>query len=77
MIETIDSLEKTPSDVLALIAFIRRNPLQREIAAGLLGNGILPMDKMPSYASLIRRMRNEVHQWVSAKGSAYLRECIR
>jgi len=76
-IEAITSLDSTPVDVLALIAFVRRNQSDREIAAGLLGNGTLPINQLASYVDLVKRMRSEVLTWLKAKGSNYLKNEIK
>jgi hypothetical protein len=72
-----DLIGEAKEDLLALIAFLRRNDSDREIAAGLLGNGSLPSDKLAAYVELVKRMRAEVLVWLRAKGSAYLRNEIR
>ncbi|MES3030957.1 MAG: Qat anti-phage system QueC-like protein QatC [Patescibacteria group bacterium] len=76
-IEAITSLSSTPLDVLALLTFVRRNPPDREIAAGLLGNGSLPLDQLTLYVDLVKRMRAEVLTWLKASGSAYLKNEVR
>lgn len=76
-IEAVTSLENTPVDVLALLAFVRKDPTEREIAAGLLGNGALSLDRLPQYVDLVKRMRVEVLIWMRAKGSAFLRKEVR
>lgn len=76
-VEAITSLENMPADVLALLAFVRRNPSDREIAAGLLGNGTLPLERLSAYVELVKRMRAEVLVWLRAKGSAYLKNEVR
>ncbi|MCB5271569.1 MAG: hypothetical protein LHW56_06970 [Candidatus Cloacimonetes bacterium] len=65
------------ADLLALIAFLRRSDSDREIAAGLLGNGSLPLARLPEYVDLVKRMRSEVLLWVRATGSAYLKHEVR
>jgi len=65
------------SDLLALVAFLRRGDSDREIAAGLLGNGSLPPDSLSEFVELVKRMRSEVLTWLRAKGSAYLKNEIR
>jgi len=75
-IEDITSLSYTPVDVLALLAFMRRNFTDREIAAGLLGNGVLPMNRLSLYVDLVKRMRAEVLVWLRASGSAYLKKQV-
>jgi hypothetical protein len=76
-IEEITSLDSTPIDVLALLAFLRKNPADREIAAGLLSNGILAIDRLSLYVDLVRRMRAEVLAWLKVKGSPYLKNEVR
>jgi hypothetical protein len=76
-IEVITSLGSTPVDVLALLAFMRRNLSDREIAAGLLGNGTLPFTRLSLYVDLVKRMRAETLAWLRAKGSAYLKNELR
>ena len=65
------------SDLLALIAFLRRCDSDREIAAGLLGNGSLPLDHISEYVGLVKRMRSEVLVWLKASGSIYLKNEVR
>jgi hypothetical protein len=65
------------SDLLALIAFLRRNDSDREIAAGLLGNGPLALNQLSQYVDLVKRMRAEVLVWIRTKGSAYLKNEVR
>jgi hypothetical protein len=72
-VEGITSLAHTPVDVLALLAFMRRKLSDREIAAGLLGNGMFPLNRLPLYVDLVKRMRAEVLVWLRASGSAYLK----
>lgn len=64
------------SDLLALIAFLRRGDSDREIAAGLLGNGALPLGSLVDYVELVKRMRSEVLTWLRASGSVYLKHQI-
>jgi hypothetical protein len=70
-------LEATPPDLLALIAFLRKQPTDREIASGLLANGRLPMERLTQYVELIKRMRIEVVEWLQAKGSPYIKNEVR
>lgn len=65
------------ADLLALIAFLRRGDSDREIAAGLLGNGSLPLGNLVEYVELVKRMRSEVLKWLRASGSTYLKNEIR
>ncbi|MEQ1751711.1 MAG: Qat anti-phage system QueC-like protein QatC [Prosthecobacter sp.] len=65
------------ADLLALVAFLRRGDSDREIAAGLLGNGSLPLSSLSDYVELVKRMRSEVLTWLRASGSAYLKNEIR
>jgi len=76
-VEDINSFVGAPGDVLALVSFLRRNPSDREIASGLLGNGNVPLDRLPLYVDLIKRMRMEVLAWLRSKGSAYLKNEVR
>jgi hypothetical protein len=55
---------------------MRRNFSDREIAAGLLGNGALPMNRLSLYVDLVKRMRAEVLLWLRASGSAYLKKQV-
>jgi hypothetical protein len=72
-IEDIASLQDTPTDLLALIAFLRRQLSDREIASGLLANGTLPAQKLNDYVAVVKRMRGEVVTWLKAKGSPYIK----
>jgi len=73
-IESITDLSGTAkADLLALIAFLRRNDSDREIAAGLLGNGLLPIENLSDYVNLVKRMRSEVLVWLKASASEYLK----
>jgi len=76
-VENIPSLEEMPSDVLALISFLRSQPTDREIASGLLANGRLPFAKLPEYVSLIKRMRAEILTWLRSAGSPYIQNEVR
>lgn len=64
------------ADLLALVAFLRNNLSDREIAAGLLSNGALPFEHLFSYVDLVKRMRSEVLTWLKAKGSQYIKDQI-
>jgi 7-cyano-7-deazaguanine synthase in queuosine biosynthesis len=72
-VENIKSLADTPDDLLALLAFLRSNLTDRQFAAGLLGNGSLPIDKLPLYVDMVKRMRKEVLNWLSGVGSKFLK----
>jgi len=77
-VESVDHLHGDGrADLLALIAFLRRNHSDREIAAGLLGNGTLPFDRLSSYVNLVKRMRIEVLTWLRAKGSPFIKKELR
>lgn len=77
-VESIDNLRgKSKADVLALVAFLRTNHSDRDIAAGLLGNGTLPLDRLSKYVDLVKRMRTEILMWLRAKGSVYLKNEVR
>lgn len=65
------------ADLLALIAFLRRGDSDRAIAAGLLGNGELPLGSLAEYVELVKRMRFEVLTWLQSSGSVYLKNQIR
>jgi len=77
-IESITDLSgDARADLLALVAFLRRNDSDRKIAAGLLGNGLLPIDRLSDYVDLVKRMRSEVLTWLRANGSEYLKNEVR
>lgn len=77
-INIIDDLSgAAKSDLLAIIAFLRRDDSEREIKAGLLGNGSLPICDLAEYVDLVKRMRSEVLAWLRASGSTYLKNQIR
>jgi len=77
-VELIDNLRgDAKADLLALVAFLRKNPGEREIAAELLANGRLPLERLSSYVDLIKRMRSEVLLWFRSKGSPYLKNELR
>jgi len=76
-IEAITSLDSTPTDVLALVTFLRSKPSDRQIAATLLGNGKLPLEQLSLYVNLVKRMRTEILAWLRTKGSAYLKNEVR
>ncbi len=77
-VESISDLQgDARADLLALVAFLRRNHSDREIAAGLLGNGTLPLERVPLYVDLVKRMRAEVLLWLRKKGSSYLKNEVR
>lgn len=65
------------SDLLALVAFLRRCDSDRTIIAGLLGNGSLPLGRLSEYVDLVKRMRSEVLIWLRASGSTYLKNQVR
>ncbi|MDX1973468.1 MAG: Qat anti-phage system QueC-like protein QatC [Candidatus Sumerlaeia bacterium] len=65
------------ADLLALVAFLRRGDSKLEIAAGLLGNGQLPLESISEYIELVERMRSEVLTWLRASGSKFLKKEIR
>lgn len=74
---TTDLSGDARADLLALIAFLRRGDSDRQIAAGLLGNGSLPLGNLSEYVELVKRMRSEVLTWLLASGSTYLKNEIR
>jgi len=76
-VEELGSLAETPSDLFALVSFLRWNPSDREIAAGLLGNGSLPLDQLKNYVGLTKRMRTEVLVWLKANGADYFKSEVR
>jgi len=77
-IESITDLSgDARADLLALVAFLRRNDSDRKIEAGLLGNGLLPIDRLSDYVDLVKRMRSEVLTWLRANGSEYLKNEVR
>lgn len=76
-VEAVTSLDGMPVDVLALVSFLRSNLSDREIAAGLLGNGSLPMSQLASYVDLVKRMRGEVLDWLRTKGSRFIQNEVR
>jgi|SRR5882724_4885658 len=58
--------EKYP-DFHALLGLIRQDPSQHEIQKRLLSNGRLPMNQLADYASVVKRMIDEVAQWLRDK----------
>lgn len=76
-IEEMNSLDSTASDVLALVSFLRSQYSDREIAAGLLAQGPLPMDDLRSYVNVVQRMRAEVLVWMRARGSRFIQNELR
>ena len=77
-VEKVDNFEgEARADLLALVAFLRRADSDREIAAGLLGNGSLPLEDMMGYVDLVKRMRAEVVTWLQARGSSFLKKQIQ
>jgi hypothetical protein len=70
-------LADVPTDVLALCAFLRRNHSAQEIDRGLLANGSLPIQELPSYRDVIVRMRAEVAAWIRDNGTPLMRELSR
>jgi hypothetical protein len=71
-IESFATNSDTPSDLRALVTFLKKNPSDRDIARTLLGNGPFQSDQMVPYVDLIKRMRAEVLVWLRARGSPYL-----
>lgn len=77
-IEIINDFEGAArADLLALVAFLRNDFSDREIAAGLLSNGDIRFEHLSSYVDLVKRMRSEVLTWLKAKGSQYIKNQIR
>jgi hypothetical protein len=74
---TTDLSGDARADLLALVAFLSRGDSDRDIAAGLLGNGLLPLDNLPEYVVLVKNMRSEVLTWLRARGSTFLMNEIR
>jgi len=71
-VEAMTSLDSTPSDVLALLSFLRTRYSDRQIAAGLFAQGSLPLDQLSDYVDMVKRMRAEVLVWLRAKGSRFI-----
>lgn len=67
--EVFKSAIRLHNDPLALLAFVKQNLSDRDIASRLLGNGRLPMNKLTEYVDLVKRMRQEVLVWMHAVGT--------
>lgn len=67
---------KLGADTLSLFTFLRRNHTEREIQRALLAHGPLPLDEIAHYAEMILRMREEVRNWISDKGSEAVKEIV-
>lgn len=65
------------ADLLALVSFLRRGDSDRQLAAGLLGNGSLPLDNLTAYVSVVKRMRSEVLKWLQERGSTFLKKEVQ
>jgi len=77
-VESLDNMiGDAREDILALVTFLRTRHSDREIAARLLANGRLSMEKLSDYVDMIKRMRAEVLQWLKAKGSPFLQNEVR
>lgn len=76
-IAAVTSIENTPTDLLALLAFLRKAYSDRDLAAGLLGNGPLLMTQLTEYVELMKRMRAEVITWLRTAGSPFLKSELR
>ena len=68
-LELFNAPLELPDDPLALIAFQKRNLSDRDLAAGLLANGRVRMEKLSEYVDLVKRMRKEVLTWLHAVGT--------
>ena len=67
--ESFQNTRKLPDDPLALLTFVKQPLSDRDIASRLLGNGRLPLEKLPEYVDLVKRMRQEVLVWMHAVGT--------
>ncbi len=55
-------------DMPALIDYLSTDYKQTDIEEGLLVNGTLPIDLLPSYAHVVMRTRNELKEWIKTYG---------
>lgn len=76
-VELISSRTDLPTDLLAMLAFLKKKHSDREIASEMLANGPIPIEHLQSYVDLVKRMRAEALGWLRAKGSSYLQGEIR
>jgi 7-cyano-7-deazaguanine synthase in queuosine biosynthesis len=65
--------ERLGDDLRALLAFLRRDPSQDEIAQMLTANGPVPFDDLDEYSALIGRMKAELADWIRAKGPDFVK----
>lgn len=61
------------NDLFSLLEFVHANPSHEVIGDTLLTSGPLPIHQLDDYASVIRRMREEVVKFIRAKGSASIK----
>jgi hypothetical protein len=64
-------------DFHALLGLVYSNPNLYEIKKRLISNGRIPFSELPEHADVVRRMIQEVVQWVGNKGSAKARRLAR
>jgi hypothetical protein len=70
-----DDLEKDSfADLRALSAFLIRNDPAEKIRRELLANGPILSQDLPSYVSVIQRMRDEVRSWMAARTSPLIQQ---
>jgi 7-cyano-7-deazaguanine synthase in queuosine biosynthesis len=72
--EVLTAIPDEYPDFHALLGLIRRNPTQHEIAKSLMANGRLPLGRLSDYSGVIRRMIDEVSQWIADGASSKARK---
>lgn len=61
-------------DLPALIEFLTNNLSTEKIKRDLIVNGSLPAAQLNDYARVVQRSRQELIQWLTAKGNAYIQK---
>jgi hypothetical protein len=69
------TLEKLP-DVPAFLDYMKTPLSKEDIAKNLLVNGTLPLEKLDQYADVVLRTRNQIIDWIKAKGSAEIKKIL-
>jgi len=63
-------------DIPAFLDFMKRPLAIEEIERNLLANGTLPLNKLREYADVVCRTRNEIKEWMKAKGSNEIKKIL-
>ena len=63
-------------DIPAFLDYMRQPFTVEDIEKNLLINGSLPLDKLREYANVVCRTRNEIKEWIVAKGNDEIKKMI-